>query len=163
MGSVIGGCSSSCGTRPASTTRSAAAWPVGRSSSSSPRRWSSTTPASPRAARRPRGRRLGNCQVRVSMYAVTDWASAALDWRLFLPASWDDTGVADPAEAAAVRARRARAGIPDVARHREKWRLALDMLDEILGWDVPARPVLADADYGNCALFRQGLTDRGLV
>ena len=60
---------------------------------------------------------------------------AAVNWRLFLPESWDeatvDTSTADGAEAAAeIRARRARAGIGEQVRHREKWRLALDMLDE---------------------------------
>ncbi|ONH60487.1 DDE endonuclease [Frankia sp. CcI49] len=122
-------------------------------------------PASPGVARMYSGTlgKVGNCQVGVSVHAATDWASAALDWRLFLPTSWDDTGLTDPDEASAVRARRARAQIPDVARHREKWRLALDMLDEVRGWGAPARPVLADAGYGDSAEFRQGLTDRNLV
>src|SRR4051812_36183463 len=35
--------------------------------------------------------KVGNCQIGVSVHAVTDWASAAIDWRLFLPKSWDDT------------------------------------------------------------------------
>jgi SRSO17 transposase len=37
-------------------------------------------------------------------------------------------------------------------RHREKWKLALNCLDELA----------ADAGYGDSAEFRQGLTDRGL-
>jgi SRSO17 transposase len=28
--------------------------------------------------------KTGNCQVGVSVHAVTDWASVAIDWRLFL-------------------------------------------------------------------------------
>ncbi len=77
--------------------------------------------ASPGVARMYSGTlgKVGNCQIGVSVHAATDWASAALDWRLFLPASWDDLR-ADPDDAAAVRTRRARAGIPDQARHREK-------------------------------------------
>src|ERR1700743_3399078 len=35
--------------------------------------------------------KTGNCQIGVSVHAVTDWASAAIDWRLFLPTSLDDT------------------------------------------------------------------------
>ena len=35
--------------------------------------------------------KVGNCQIGVSVHAVTDWASAAIDWWLFLPKSWDDT------------------------------------------------------------------------
>ena len=39
----------------------------------------------------------------------------------------------------APRRRRERAGIPDEVRHREKWRLALEMIDEMTGpggWGV---------------------------
>jgi SRSO17 transposase len=108
--------------------------------------------------------KTGNCQVGVSVHAVTDWASAAIDWRLFLPESWDDAKAEDAGdEQAAVetRARRARSAIPEEIRHREKWRLALDMLDEIIGeWGVPRRPVVADAGYGDAAGFRLGLTER---
>jgi SRSO17 transposase len=107
--------------------------------------------------------KIGNCQVAVSVHAASDWASAVLGWRLFCPDSWDDTTCDDPADAVAVRVRRERAGLPDEVRHREKWRLALDCLDELAGWGVPPRPVAADAGYGDSAEFRQGLTDRGLV
>ncbi|GAB3453280.1 hypothetical protein GCM10027436_53800 [Actinophytocola sediminis] len=49
-------------------------------------------------------------------------------------------------------------------RHREKWRLALDMLDEItVEWGLPRRPVVADAGYGDATEFRLGLTERGLT
>jgi SRSO17 transposase len=54
-----------------------------------------------------------------------------------------------------------RAGIPDAERHREKWRLALDMLDELAGWQLAPPVVVADAGYGNTAEFRAGLTERG--
>ncbi|MEV6449011.1 transposase [Amycolatopsis sp. NPDC051716] len=109
--------------------------------------------------------KTGNCQVRVSVHAVTGWASAAIDWRLFLPQSWDDTTVTDPEAAAEIRGRRSRSKIPDDVRHREKWRLALDMLDEITGdggWGLPDRRVVADAGYGDATEFRLGLTERGL-
>jgi len=121
-------------------------------------------PASPGVARMYSGTlgKVGNCQIGVSVHAVTDWASAALDWRLFLPTSWDDTTLTDPTEVAAARARRERAAIPDTARHQEKWRLALDMIDELAGWGLPSRPVVADAGYGDAAAFRQGLTDRNI-
>ncbi len=105
----------------------------------------------------------GNCQIGVSGHAATDWASAALDWRLYLPKSWDDHTATDPDEAEQITARRARCVIPDHARFREKWRLALDMLDEVLTWGMPARPVIADAAYGDSIAFRAGLTDRGLT
>ncbi|MFE7749807.1 IS701 family transposase [Streptomyces sp. NPDC057428] len=84
----------------------------------------------------------GNCQVGVSVNLVSDRASSAVDWRLFLPESWDDAKHAeDPLMAEAIRRRRAKAGIPDTERHREKWRLALDMLDEVRdNWELPGRP-----------------------
>ncbi|MEU4741942.1 IS701 family transposase [Actinosynnema sp. NPDC023658] len=107
--------------------------------------------------------KTANCQVGVSVHAVTDWASAALDWRLFLPESWDDHKATTPDSAAETRRRWERCAIPDDQRHREKWRLALDMIDELTGWDLPARPVVADAGYGDAFGFRQGLTDRGLT
>jgi SRSO17 transposase len=112
--------------------------------------------------------KVGNCQIGVSVHAVTDWASAAIDWRLFLPKSWDDTTTDDTDLAATIRRRRARCKIPDPVRHREKWRLALDMLDEVLGepaadgWGLPARPVVGDAGYGDATEFRRGLAARGL-
>ena len=112
--------------------------------------------------------KTGNCQIGVSVHAVTDWASAAIDWRLFLPASWEDTATGDSGAAEGIRRRRARCKVPSEVRHREKWRLALDMLDEITGaepaggWGLPRRPVTADAGYGEITAFRLGLEARGL-
>jgi len=113
--------------------------------------------------------KVGNCQIGVSVHAVTDWASAAIDWRLFLPRSWDDTTTTDADAMAEIRRRRSRCKIPDAVRHREKWRLALDMLEEILedesadgGWGLPTRPVVADAGYGDATEFRRGLAARDL-
>jgi SRSO17 transposase len=40
--------------------------------------------------------------------------------------------------------------------------LALEMIDELMGWGVAPRPVLADAAYGDVTNFRSGLEDRGL-
>jgi len=119
--------------------------------------------ASPGVARQYSGTlgKVGNCQIGVSICAVTDAASCPLSWRLFLPAGWDDLEAATPEAAAAIRARRARAGIPDDARHREKWRLALDMLDELAGWELAPPVVVGDAGYGNTAAFRDALTARG--
>jgi len=71
---------------------------------------------------------VGNCQIGVSLSAASEAASCPIDWRLFLPQAWDD----DPE-------RRARAHLPDGERHRAKWRLALEMLDELAGWGWPYR------------------------
>lgn len=73
--------------------------------------------ASPGVARQYCGTlgKVANCQIGVSVHAVTDAASCPLNWRLFLPESWDDAAAATPEAAAAIAARRARAGIPDTA------------------------------------------------
>jgi SRSO17 transposase len=61
-----------------------------------------------------------------------------------------------------ITARRARAGIPEELGYQPKWQLALDLIDELIGWGhVP--PVLV-ADAGYCAgEFRVALTERGLT
>lgn len=115
--------------------------------------------------------KVGNCQIGVSVHAVTDWASAAIDWRLFIPKSWDPDALGDdvdPDTVAEIRRRRARSKIPDNVGHREKWRQVLDMLDEIIGdeqaggWGLARRPVVGDAGYGDTTEFRLGLDERGL-
>src|SRR5947209_1548755 len=131
--------------------------------------------ASPCVARQYSGTlgKTANCQVGVSVHLVNEGASCAADWRLFCPESWDGQALEDPVAVAAAARRRQRAGIPDQVRHTEKWRLALEMIQEMAGpggWGVleqitaggGARPVVAsDIGYGDNALFRQQLTDRG--
>jgi SRSO17 transposase len=90
-----------------------------------------------------------NCQVAVSVHAVTDTASCPLPWRLFVPEEW-----ADDAE------RRRMAGVPGDIGHREKWRLALDITDELAGWDLTPPVLVADAGYGRNAGFHNGLDNR---
>ena len=79
-----------------------------------------------------------------------------------------------PVAAARAVSRRTRgAGIPPEVRHTEKWRLALEMLDEMTGpggWGIldqaaaagGARPVVAaDAGDGDNTTFRLELGQRG--
>ena len=117
--------------------------------------------------------KTGNCQIGVSVHLVSEHASCAADWRLFCPESWDDAKLDDPVAAAGARRRRARAHIPDQVRHTGKWRLALEMIDEMTGpagWGIldqitgagGGRPVaVADAGYGDNTTFRLELTARG--
>jgi SRSO17 transposase len=101
-----------------------------------------------------------NCQIGVSLNLVTDTASCPVDWRLFIPEQWDPTS---PVAAADVAARRARAAIPDDLIHQEKWRLGLDLIDEVTAFTGTNPPLLlADAGYGDAAEFRQGLHERRL-
>lgn len=121
-------------------------------------------PASPGVARQYSGTlgKVANCQIAVSVHAATDTASAALDWRLYLPESWDDRCADDPDTAAAIRTRRKWAAVPDDERHRPKWKLALAMIDELIDWGRTPPPVVADAGYGDTTAFRQGLTERDI-
>lgn len=41
--------------------------------------------------------------------------------------------------------------------------MALEMTDELAGWDLYPPLLTADAGYGQVAEFRQGLTDRGIT
>src|SRR3954452_5723285 len=54
--------------------------------------------ASPGVARQYSGTlgKVGNCQIGVSISAVTDTASCPLDWRLFVPERWGDACGAPP-------------------------------------------------------------------
>src|SRR4051812_43889860 len=95
--------------------------------------------------------KTANCQVLVSVNAVTDQASCPLGWRLFLPEAWDSD-----------EERRAKAKIPDEVRHREKWRLALDIVDELLRWGLGRGGGQTDGGYGDIPAFRVGLEAREL-
>jgi SRSO17 transposase len=131
--------------------------------------------ASPCVARQYSGTlgKIGNCQVGVSVHLAGERASCAADWRLFCPRSWDGKALDDPVQAARARRRRERARIPDDVRHSEKWRLALEMIDEMAGpdgWGLleqaaaagGTRPVVtADAGYGDITAFRLELENRG--
>jgi SRSO17 transposase len=97
--------------------------------------------------------KTGNCQLGVSVNAVTEQASCPLDWRLFVPESWDD-------DTPATMARRAACHLPNDVHHRPKWQLALDMLDELAGWDLRPPVLVADCGYGEIGQFRGGLDDR---
>ncbi|ANZ13533.1 IS701 family transposase [Streptomyces noursei] len=92
-----------------------------------------------------------NCQVAVSLHAASDAASVPISWRLFVPEEWDED-----------LERRRRTGIPEEIRHREKWRLALDLIDEAIAWGLAPQVIVADAGYGQNTAFRQALADRGL-
>jgi SRSO17 transposase len=92
-----------------------------------------------------------NCQLGVSVNAVTEHASCPLDWRLFVPERWDD---------AAMATRRAACQLPKQVHHRPKWQLVVDMLDELAGWGLSPPVLLADSGYGEVGEFRAGLDAR---
>jgi len=94
--------------------------------------------------------KIANCQVAVSLHWSTSQASCPLGWRLYLPEVW------------LAPDKRAEGKIPEDIVYRSKNQLALDLVDQVLGWEVPRLPVVADSAYGNDFDFRSGLRERGL-
>ncbi|HEX6015462.1 MAG TPA: IS701 family transposase [Geminicoccaceae bacterium] len=93
-----------------------------------------------------------NCQTLVSLTLARGEVPLPVVLRLFLPREW----VADPA-------RLERAGVPEAQRApRAKGEVALAEIDRLLALGLRFGCVLADAGYGNSALFRQALSARGL-
>lgn len=93
-----------------------------------------------------------NCQTLVSLTLARDEVPVPVALRLFLPREW----VTDPA-------RLERAGVPAAHRApRAKGEVALAEIDRLTALGLRFGCVLADAGYGNSALFRQALSARGL-
>jgi SRSO17 transposase len=99
--------------------------------------------------------KVGNCQVGVSINAATDEASCPLDWRLFIPKEWDEDSEFN-------QGRRAKTKLPEDVHHREKWRLALDMIDELIGWGLTPPVMVGDGAYGDNTEFRTSLEQRNI-
>jgi SRSO17 transposase len=79
--------------------------------------------------------KTANCQVAVSLHAASATGSSPLGFRLYLPKLWTE---------APERLRKA--GVPEGVSFQEKWRLALALIDQALGWGLRTPPVvLADA------------------
>ena len=97
--------------------------------------------------------KVGNCQIGVSINAATEAASCPLNWRLFIPKEWDEASEFN-------QARRERAKLPGDVHHVEKWRLALVMIDELIGWGVKPPVVLGDGAYGDTTELRSALGQR---
>jgi SRSO17 transposase len=99
--------------------------------------------------------KVGNCQIGVSINAASENASCPLNWRLFIPEEWDDPGEWN-------QKRRQEARLPEDVHHVEKWRQALEMIDELIGWGLIPPVVLGDGGYGDTTGLRTGLEQRGL-
>ena len=95
--------------------------------------------------------KTANCQVAVTLDLGTEESSTPLDWALYLPEQW----INDPI-------RRKAAGVPEEITFKTKPELALDLIDEVKGWGLQGRLVLADSAYGDVFEFRQGLRSREL-
>jgi len=96
---------------------------------------------------------VGNCQIGVTVNAATEDASCPLDWRLFIPEEWDEDSKFN-------QDRRLKAKLPEDVQHVEKWRLALVMIDELIGWGIKPPVILGDGAYGDVTELRTGLEKR---
>jgi SRSO17 transposase len=93
-----------------------------------------------------------NCQVAVSVHYVSPQGHYPLDLRLYLPGSW----LAD-------KKRLDKTGVPpDERRSLTKAQIALELLDGVRAEGLPGTLAVADAGYGVCGDFRDGLEARGL-
>jgi SRSO17 transposase len=99
--------------------------------------------------------KVANCQIGVSLTYVGQGAAWPYAMNLFIPPSWDD--LEDPQ----CVWRRQKTRMPPEARHREKWRMALEMIEQARQAGVPHRGVAADAWYGNVTEFRRQLAEWG--
>ena len=93
-----------------------------------------------------------NCQALVSLTLASGEVPVGVGLRLFLPEAW-----------AGDAARRAKAGVPEAVAARPKWRIALDELDRVRAAGARFGHVVADAEYGQAAAFRRGVSERGLT
>jgi cellulose synthase/poly-beta-1,6-N-acetylglucosamine synthase-like glycosyltransferase/SRSO17 transposase len=82
---------------------------------------------------------VAHCQVAVTVSVASEGANCPVDWRLLLPAAQQGEPVP-----------------------RRRWRLALDMLDELRRWGHAAPLVCAGPGCADTPQFREGLERRGL-
>ena len=99
--------------------------------------------------------KVANCQVGVSLTYVGQEVSWPYTMDLYIPQSWDDLEDSD------CSLMRQKTRMPETARYREKWRIALEQIDLAMAEGVPHRAVIADAWYGSIPEFRKELAERG--
>ena len=95
--------------------------------------------------------KVANCQVAVTLHWSSAEASCPLGWRLYLPQAW----IEDKERARQVK-------LPEGVVYRSQAELALELIDQMLSWEVPRLPVVADSAYGTSFEFREQLRRRGL-
>lgn len=106
-------------------------------------------------------RKVVNCQVAVSVHAVAGRAAVPVNWRLFVPPGWDTSAARSSDEQAAIVARRRRCAMPDGERYRPRWQVAVEMIDELIGWGRTPPVIVAAPGFGESESFRRALAHRG--
>jgi len=95
--------------------------------------------------------KIDNCVMTVHLGYATPTFQTLVDSDLYLPRAWREAPE-----------RRQKVGIPAGLAFREKWRIALDLVDRARGHGIAVRWMTADEDYGRVAGFRDGVAARGL-
>jgi SRSO17 transposase len=95
--------------------------------------------------------KVGNCQIAVSLHAVSTKGTVPLGFRLYLPEDWCNDSE-----------RRQKAKIPDDVAFATKPALSGDLIARAAGWKIRRAPVLGDQAYGNDAKLRTRLHDDGI-
>jgi SRSO17 transposase len=98
--------------------------------------------------------KVDNCQIGVSLTYVGQGFAWPYAMELFIPKSWDDP---DDPECVDMRKK---TYMPADVHYREKWQMALDLIDQARSDGAPHRAVVADGWYGDITDFRRGLDDR---
>ena len=98
--------------------------------------------------------KVDNCQVGVSMTYVGQGFAWPYAMELFVPESWDN-----PANHECLALRK-KTKMPEDVHYREKWQMALGLIDLAQADGVSHRAVVADSWYGNIMEFRRGLDER---
>jgi SRSO17 transposase len=95
--------------------------------------------------------KIGNCQIGVSLHAVSRDATLPLGWALYLPEDW----CADPE-------RRRKAKIPQAIAFQTKPALGHALIQRAAGFAIDRAPVLGDAAYGDNTKLRTALDADGI-
>ena len=96
--------------------------------------------------------KLSNCQSLVSLQYVGKKAHVPLSAQLYLPEAW--TSDVD---------RMNRTGVPvEYQQFKEKWRIALDLVDEVMAEGITPKALVFDAGYGANRAFLKELDFRDL-
>jgi SRSO17 transposase len=95
--------------------------------------------------------KIGNCQITVSLHAVSTSGTVPLGFRLYLPEDWCQ----DPV-------RRRETKIPDSVEFETKPAIGGELVARAAGWKIRRAPVLGDQAYGNDTKLRTSLHADGI-
>ena len=95
--------------------------------------------------------KVGNCQIGVSLHAVSERATLPLGWALYLPEDWCED-----------LERRKKAKIPEDVAFQTKPQLGQALVERAAGFAIDRAPVLGDAAYGDNTKLRTALDGGGI-